>query len=202
MIVARPVIQQELKRKAELQTFSVHKAFRTMTPDILGPVTLAKKSKVRYILVMSDLFTKYAVTVVLQDTTAATVANAIMDEWIMAFAAPDAIHTDQGSNFISKITQDFCRIFMVEKTRTKLYHPQGNGQVEGFNRVIADMFQKYCAEKPHEWDAHLLYLSFVYNTTVHRTIGATPYSMIFEREAQYLIDLFVPKPPGTLQQKS
>ena len=39
-------------------------------------------------------------------------------------------------------------------------------------------------------------MTFVYNTTVHRTIGATPYSMIFGREAQYPIDLFVPKPPG------
>ena len=36
----------------------------------------------------------------------------------------------------------------------------------------------------------------MYNTTVHRTTGATPYSMIFGREAQYPIDLFVPKPPG------
>ena len=47
-----------IKRKAELQTFSVHGAFRTMAADILGPVTLAKKSRARYILVMSDLFTK------------------------------------------------------------------------------------------------------------------------------------------------
>ena len=43
---------------------------------------------------------------------------------------------------------------------------------------------------------YLPYITFVYNTTVHRTIGATPYSMIFGREAQYPIDLFVPKPPG------
>ena len=40
------------------------------------------------------------------------------------------------------------------------------------------------------------YITFVYNTTVHRTVGATPYSMIFGREAQYPIDLFVPKLPG------
>ena len=31
-----------IKRKAELQTFSVHGAFRTMAADILGPVTLAR----------------------------------------------------------------------------------------------------------------------------------------------------------------
>ena len=43
---------------------------------------------------------------------------------------------------------------------------------------------------------HLRYITFVYNTTVHRTIGATPHSMTFGREPQYPIDLFVPKPPG------
>ena len=105
------------------------------------------------------------------------------------------IHTDQGSNFNSELMQDLCRIFMIEKTRTTPYHPQGNGQVERFIRVIADTLSKYCAEKPQEWDVYL-YITFVYNTTVHRTIGATPYSMIFGREAQYPIDLFVPKPPG------
>ena len=50
--------------------------------------------------------------------------------------------------------------------------------------------------KNHKWDVYLLYITFVYNTTVHRTIGATPYSLIFGKEAQYPIDLFVPIPPG------
>ena len=126
------------KRKAELQTFSVHGAFRTLTANIFGPVTLARKSRARYILVMSDLFTKYAETVALQDMTAATVANAIIDEWIMKLGAPDVIRTDRGTNFNSEFMQDICRIFMIEKTRTTSYHPQGNGQLERFNGVIAD----------------------------------------------------------------
>ena len=167
-----------------------------MAADILGLVTLARKSRARYILVTSDLFTKYAVTVALQDMTAATVANAIIDECIMKFGAPDVIHTDQGTNFNSELMQDICRIFMIEKTRTTPYHPQGNGQVERFNRVLADTLSKYSAEKPQEWDVYLPYITFVYNTTVHRIKGATPYSMVFGREAQYPIDLFVPKPPG------
>ena len=129
-----------------------------MTADILGPVTLAKKSRAIYILVMSDLFTKYAVTVALQEMTAATVANAIIGEWIMKFQAPNVIDTDRGSNFISELRQDICRIFMIEKTRTTPYHPQGNGQVDRFNRVIADTLSKYWAEKPQEWDVYLLTL--------------------------------------------
>ena len=114
-----------IKRKAEFQTFSVHGALRTMTADILGPVTLAKKSRARYILVMSDLFTKYAVTVALQDMTAAMVANAIIHDWILKFGAPDVIHSDQGSNFNSELMHDSCRIFKMTKTRTTPYHPLG-----------------------------------------------------------------------------
>ena len=173
------------KRKAELQLFSVYGAFRTMAADILGPVTLAKKSRARSFLVMNDLLTKYAVTVALQDMTAATVANAIIDEWIKKFGAPDVIHADQSSNFNSELMQDICSIFMIEKTRTTAYHPQGNGQVERFYRVISVTLSKNCAEKPQEWDVYLPYITFVYNTTVHRTTGATPYSRIFGREAQY-----------------
>ena len=137
-----------IKRKAELHTFSVHGAFRTMAVGILRPVTIARKSRARYILVMSDLFTKYAVTVALKDMTAATVAKAIIDERIMKFGAPDVIHTDQGSIFNGELMQDIWRIFMIEKTRITPYHPQENGQVEIFNRVIADTLWKYCAEKP------------------------------------------------------
>ena len=185
-----------IKRKADLQTISVYGAFRTMAADILVPVTLARRSRARYILVISDLFMKYAVTVALQDMTAATVATALIDEWIMKFGPPDVIPTDQDSNFNGELMHDICRVFMIEKTRTTPYHPQGNGQVERINRVIAATLSIFCAEKPQEWDVYLPYITFVNNTTVHRTIGATPYSMIFRREAQYHVDLFVPKPPG------
>ena len=199
MIVLRPGLPQEINgnRKAELQTFSVHGAFRTMAPGILGPVTLDRKSRARYHLVMSELFTKYSVTVALQHMTAATVANAIIDESITKFGAPDVIHTDQSSNFNSELMEDICCNFMIEKTRTTPYLPRGNGQVERFNRVIADTLSKNSAER----DMCLPYITFVYNTTVHRTIGATPYSMIFGREAQYPIDLFIPKPLGDLKLK-
>ena len=40
------------------------------------------------------------------------------------------------------------------------------------------------------------YLTFVYNTTVHKTTGATPFSLVYGAECQYPIDLFYPPQPG------
>ena len=166
-------------RKAHLQTIEAKAPFRIVAADILGPVTLAKKSQARYILVISDLYTKYAVAVPLKDMTAKTVATTLVEEWILKFGAPDTLHTDQGTNFNSEVMKDICQVFMIDKTRTSPYHPQGNGQVERFNRVIADTISKYCAEKPQEWDLYLPHVNFVYNTTVHKTLGTTPFSMLY-----------------------
>ena len=90
-------------RRAELQSTQVFISFKVIAADILDPVTLATKSKAKYILVISDLYTKYVVTVPLKDMTAATVANAIVAEWIMRYGAPDVLHTDQGTNFNSDL---------------------------------------------------------------------------------------------------
>ena len=115
----------------------------------------------------------------------------------MRCGALDVLHTDQGTNFNSDLMQDICRLFMIDETRNTPYYPQGNGLVERFNRAIADTISKYCAEKPHLWDMYLPYVTFVYNMTVHRPIGTTPYTMLLGKEAQYPIDLFYPKPPET-----
>ena len=129
-------------RRAELQSTQVFNSFKVIAADILGPVTLASKSKAKYILVISDLYTKYEVTVPLKDMTAATVANAVVEEWIMRYGAPYVLPTDQGTNFNSDLMHDVCRLFMIDKTRTTPYHPQGNGQVQRFKRVIADTISK------------------------------------------------------------
>ena len=91
-----------------------------------------------------------------------------------------------GSNLI--------KLLKMDKTRTSPYHPQGNGQVERHNRVIADVLSKYCAENPRDWDTMLPYVNFVYNTTIHMTTGATRFSLVYGQECQYPIDLFYPKP--------
>ena len=110
--------------------------------------------------------------------TAKTVATTLVEERVLKFGAPDTLHTDQEINFNGDVTKDICQVFMIDKTRTSPYHPQGNGQVERFNRVIANTISKYCAEKPQERDLYLPLVNFVYNTTVHKTHGTTPFSML------------------------
>ena len=60
--------------------------------------------------------------------------------------------------------------------------------------MVADVISKYCADNPRTWDTVLQYLNFVYNTTIHRTTGATFFNLVHGQKCQYPIDLFYPKP--------
>ena len=182
------------KRTAALQPFKVGVRFNTVAADILGPVTTATQSRAKYILAMTDLFTKFVVTVPLVRTESADVALAIVNNWILRFGVPDVLHTDQGRNFGSELTKEVCKLLKIDKTRTSPYHPQGNGQVERHNRVIADLLSKYCAQNPRTWDTMLPYMDFVYNSSVHKTTQATPFCLVYGQECQYPIDLFYPRP--------
>ena len=184
------------KRKAPLQTIDVGIRLNMIASDILGPITKTKPTGYKYIFVLTDFFKKYVVSLALQSTTAEAVAKALVEYWILLFGTPDSVHTDHGTNFCSELILELCRLLAIDKTRTLACHPQGNGMVERHNRVIADVISKYRSGNPHTLDKMLPYLSFVYNTTVHRTTGHTPFSLVFGQECRYPIDLFLPKAPG------
>ena len=76
---------QGKKLVAELKPFIEGTRFHKVGADILGPVTLTKDTSFKYILVMTDLFTKYVVTVPLANQTASSVAEAIIQNWFLRF---------------------------------------------------------------------------------------------------------------------
>ena len=63
--------------------------------DILGPLPLSKKGN-RYILIVSDYFTKRVEAYALPNQLAETVAGVIITEFIARFGVCVEIHSDQG----------------------------------------------------------------------------------------------------------
>ena len=55
------------------------------------------------------------------------------------FGCPLEIHTDQGRNSESELFKEMCELLEIGKTRTTSYRPSENGQVERYNRSIAQI---------------------------------------------------------------
>jgi Integrase zinc binding domain len=61
--------------------------------DLLGPMLAAGRQH-KYILCITDAFTKYALVTAVENKEAETVAKTIFNEWFCKFCIPAQIHTD------------------------------------------------------------------------------------------------------------
>ena len=90
------------------------KAFEKVQMNIVGPLPVTKGGN-KYLLTLQDNLTKYSDAIPLSVIDSITVAIALAEQLISRFGCPRVIRTDQGSNFISKIMKQFCRIFKLKK---------------------------------------------------------------------------------------
>ena len=109
-----------------------------------------------YVVVMTDLFTKWVEVVSLADQTAKTVANAFFNEWVCRHGAPTQLLSDRGGQFLSELMKELHTILGVRSIHTTAYHAAaGNGAVERINGILCDMLSKYVREDQKDWEFHL-----------------------------------------------
>ena len=175
---------------APIGTIESNHPFEKLSWDIMGPLPAAA-SGCRYVLVVTDLFTKWVEAFPLKSTDSVTLARVLVDEVICRYGVPHYLHSDQGANFVSAVIQSLCSRLGIKRTQTTPYHPQGNGQVERFNRTLEAMLSKVVAEHQKDWDEHLQTVLFAYRTAVHDSTGFTPFSVMFGRSPTLPVDVIL-----------
>jgi len=143
--------------------------------DILGPLPVSEKGH-KYILVISDYFTKWTEAYPMPNMEAATIATLFVHNFVCRFGAPDFVHTDQGRNFESTLMSEICKLLGIVKTRTTPYHPQSDGLVERFNHTLLTMLSIVAKDREQDWDLHLPLVMMAYRTSVQESTGATPFA--------------------------
>ena len=143
------------------------------------------------VLVITDVFTKYTVTVPTRDCTAATVATSLVKNWFVHYGIPQRIHSDKGRCFEAAIIDQLCAHYGIAKSRTSSYNPAGNGQCERYNRTMHNLLRTLSAEQKKKWPEYIMELTQVYNCTPHTTTGFSPFYLMYGREPRLPLDLFL-----------
>ena len=150
--------------------------FSQWSADILGPLPETSSGN-RYVLVCSDLFTKWVEVYCLRDQKAVTVANCFVD-LISRYGVPKSLLTDQGRNFESELCREICARLGIKKLRTTAAHAACNGQTERFNRTLCDSLTHYVSEKQDDWDRWVPVVVGAYRSSVHSSTRYSPFELV------------------------
>ena len=184
----------QFRHQRLLKLFPATGPLEFVAMDLLGPLSKTKNGN-RFILVITDRFSKFTRSIPLRTTTAASVAKAFLDHWVYAYGAPQYLLTDNGPQFIAKFFDSVCGLLGIQHYLTAFYHPQTNGKAERFNKTILSRLRHYISEHQQDWDEYLQPLTYAYNSQVHRTTETTPFDLVVTRPPP---DILV-EPPQHLQ---
>ena len=136
--------------------------------DIMGPLPTTSRGK-KYILI-TDIFSKWVEAFSLCSTDTETLTSLLLNEVVYCYGVPSTLHSDQGANLTSNVVSSLCKRVEIQCTQTTTYHPQGDGQVEKFNRTLEAMLSKLVNENQKDWDLHIPKVLFAYRTALHKLV--------------------------------
>jgi transposase InsO family protein len=97
---------------------------------------------------------------------------------------PKAITVDNGTQFNAEMFKDFCDQIGTKIHFASVRHLESNGLVERANDIIITGIMKLIFNQPRgKWPDELIKVVWSYNTTISRSIGFTPFKLLFGDEA-------------------
>ncbi|XP_070042624.1 uncharacterized protein [Nicotiana tomentosiformis] len=102
---------------------------------------------------------------------------------ICRFSLSKEISYDNESQFTGRRTAEFFEKWHIKRILSTPYHLAGNGKMESFNKTILKIMKKKLEEAKGLWPEILPEVLWAHIITPKKSIGETPYSLVYGTEA-------------------
>lgn len=154
-----------------------NKPFQVYQCDIYGPLPVTPNGNA-YVFTAVCMFSKYLYAVPLKTKDAITVSEAIFNMFT-TFGMADCIVSDLGTEMTANITKHVSEMLGVNQQFTPAFAHHCLGGVERTHRTIAERLTPFVNSHKDNWDNFLNSVIFSINSSVHASLGFTPYEIVF-----------------------
>ncbi|EFP04464.1 hypothetical protein CRE_25636 [Caenorhabditis remanei] len=169
-----------------------NRPFQRIHIDVMGPLSETIHGK-KLIIVATDAFSKFAIAKATANQTAETTLKFLLENIVSIHGIPEEIVTDQGTNFMSKMFEEVCRILEVKHSISTAYHHETNGAVERLNRTLEEMLTLSTSNPINydNWDEKLPLVIQSYNAGYHSSVKYSPEYIVFGRMTVSPTDIMI-----------
>uniref|UniRef100_A0A7N2LQA1 Uncharacterized protein n=1 Tax=Quercus lobata TaxID=97700 RepID=A0A7N2LQA1_QUELO len=147
------------------------------------------------ILVVVDRFSKMAHFLPCSKTSdASKIAKLYFDEIVKLYGLPKAIVFDRNVRFMSYFWKTLWHLVGTKLKFSTAFHPQTDGQAEVVNRSLGNLLRCLVGEANPNWDSILPVAQLAYNSSVNRSIGASPFEVVHGYTPRRPLDLLPVSP--------
>eukprot|EP00731_Ephydatia_muelleri_P013496 Em0007g806a len=173
-------------KKAELHPIPVpSKVWSQIGIDLIGPLPeTCRKNK--YIVTVTDYFSKWPEGAPLKDKTAVGVADFLFTVFCR-HGWPDIIISDQGREFVNKLSSCLFKLTGIEHRISSPYHPQTNGLDERTNQTLTRALIKF-SEAKENWDESIDAALYAYRIAKQDSSQFSPFFIMYNRNPRMAID--------------
>ena len=147
--------------------------------DLFGPLKTSSAGR-KFVMVMTDAFSKVVELAATEDKQASTIARAFFERWICRYTAPRYLVSDRGREFCNEVLDLICELWGVSRLRTSAYHPETNSSAESYNRTMIKYMRAVLSnDQTTDWELYLMPMQMAYNCHLHSSTKESPFYLTY-----------------------
>jgi transposase InsO family protein len=147
--------------------------------DFIGEFKDNSSNGYRWILTITDYFTRWVESIPTKKATEEVVMNFLEERIITGFGVPSKITTDNAKALSSHALTEFCFKYGIVLSHSSNYYLQGNGLAESSNKNLMNIIKKVVGENKKSWDSKIKYALWADRITTKTSIGRTIFELVY-----------------------
>jgi hypothetical protein len=163
--------------------------FRGWGLDFIGEIQPGSSKGHRFILVVTDYFTKWTEAVPLRNMTHREVISFMQEHIIYRFGITQTLTTDHGPSIMSHLFREFAESMKIKLLNSSPYYAQANGQGKASNKVLIKIIRKRIKDNSKRWHEKISKALWAHRTSRHGTTKVTSFELVYGQEAVLPVEI-------------